>query len=359
MGHAPTAVSTLPQGTEAPASRSPSRPLIVAVIPTYRAAKTIRRVVDRALSVVDAVVVVDDCCPEHSSALLEANPRIQIIIHDRNRGVGGAMKTGIKQALAQGADYIVKIDADDQMDTRFVPQMIDILEQCAEVDLIKGNRFADPATLRTMPVARLLGNAGLTLMIKFSSGYWTIVDPTNGFIALRAETIRDIDLSVLADRYFFEADLLCMFGLRRRVIAELEMPAIYHGESSSSLSIPRVLFSFPPKLFARFLRRLLINYLVVEVNVGSLCGLIGLPLLVFAMIFGAEEWAVSVSSGITRPTGTIILALLLFMIGFQLSLQALLYDVQFSTRTLKFRGSHDRGVREESPLAAELDQPPT
>jgi glycosyltransferase involved in cell wall biosynthesis len=268
------------------------------------------------------------------------------------------MKTGIERALAWGADYVVKVDADDQMDTEFVPQMIDILEQYPDIDLVKGNRFADPATLRTMPVARLMGNAGLTLMVKFSSGYWTIVDPTNGFIALRAEAIRDTDLSRLSDRYFFETDLLCTFGLRRRVIAELEMPAIYHSESSSSLSIPRVLFSFPPKLFVRFLRRLLINYLVVEMNVGSLCGLIGLPLLVFSVIFGAEEWAVSVSSGITRPTGTIILALLLFMIGFQLSLQALLYDVQSSTRTLKFRGARDRGTREESAsvLSGELDQ---
>ena len=333
------------QVTEAADFRSASRPRVVGVIPTYRAATTIRTVVNRVLTVVDAVVVVDDCCPDHSSALLDADSRICVVDHERNRGVGAAMKTGIERALAWGADYVVKVDADDQMDTEFVPQMIDILEQYPDIDLVKGNRFADPATLRTMPVARLMGNAGLTLMVKFSSGYWTIVDPTNGFIALRAEAIRDTDLSRLSDRYFFETDLLCTFGLRRRVIAELEMPAIYHSESSSSLSIPRVLFSFPPKLFVRFLRRLLINYLVVEMNVGSLCGLIGLPLLVFSVIFGAEEWAVSVSSGITRPTGTIILALLLFMIGFQLSLQALLYDVQSSTRTLS-----------ASVLSGELDQ---
>jgi dolichol-phosphate mannosyltransferase len=314
-----------------------SEPRVVAVIPTYRAAKTIRRVVERALAVTDAVVVVDDCCPEGSCALLPADPRVRVVTHERNRGVGGATKTGIAEALRMGAAYVVKIDADDQMDVSFVPDMIDVLERNPEVDLVKGNRFADPATLRTMPVARLIGNAGLTLMIKFSSGYWTIVDPTNGFIALRADAIRDLDLSRLADRYFFEADLLCMMGLRRRVIAELEMPAIYHDESASSLSIPHVLFSFPPKLFARYLRRLLVNYLIVEINVGSLCALAGLPLLLIALVFGGREWAISISSGISRPTGTIILALLLFMIGFQLSMQALLYDVQFATRTLKLR----------------------
>jgi glycosyltransferase involved in cell wall biosynthesis len=271
---------------------------------------------------------------------------VRVLRHEVNRGVGGATKTGIAEALRLGADYVVKLDADDQMDTSYVPDMIEVLERYPDVDLVKGNRFADPATLRTMPALRLIGNAGLTLMIKFSSGYWTIVDPTNGFVALRAEVVRGADFTRLAERYFFEADLLCMLGLRRRVVAELEMPAIY-GDERSSLSIPNVLFSFPPKLAARFFRRLLVNYLVVELNVGSLCGIIGFPLLLGATIFGGHEWAISVSSGIARPTGTIVLALLLFMIGFQLSLQALLYDVQFATRTLKLRPERRRAVRSE------------
>jgi dolichol-phosphate mannosyltransferase len=225
-------------------SRDPSQPRVVAVIPAYRAARTLCRVVDRVRAVVDAVVVVDDCCPERSGATLVADSRTRIVVHERNRGVGGATKTGIEQALAWGAEYIVKIDADDQMDPSFVPQMIDALERYAEIDLVKGNRFADPATLRTMPVARLIGNVGVTLLVKFSSGYWTIVDPSNGFIALRATAISAEDLRGLAERYFFEIDLLCTLGLQRRVIAELEMPAIYPEDSRSSLSIPNVMFSF-------------------------------------------------------------------------------------------------------------------
>ncbi|GAC1658300.1 MAG: hypothetical protein NVS4B13_01010 [Candidatus Elarobacter sp.] len=322
------------------------RPTVAAVIPAYRATATIARVVQRALEVVDLVIVVDDACPDKTGDRVEnADPRVRVLRHGVNRGVGGATKTGLAEALRLGADYAVKIDADGQMDTTFVPDMIAILERYPEVDLVKGNRFADAATLQTMPMLRLIGNAGLTLMIKFSSGYWTIVDPSNGFIAVRCETLRTDELARLADRYFFETDLLCAFGLRRRVVAELEMPAIY-GAERSSLSIPRVLLSFPPKLAARFLRRLLIQYLVVEINVGSLCGLIGLPLLLFAIVFGGHEWSISLSAHIPRPTGTIVLALLLFMIGFQLSLQALLYDVQFSTRTLKLRAErHVKGQR--------------
>jgi dolichol-phosphate mannosyltransferase len=309
-------------------------PLVVAVIPTYRARATIRRVVERALEVVDLVVVVDDRCPENSGDLVAPAARVRVIRHEVNRGVGGAMKTGIAEALRIGADVVVKIDSDDQMDVSYVPAMVRVLHDHPEVDLVKGNRFADPSTLRTMPIQRLIGNAGLTLLVKFSSGYWTITDPTNGFVAMRGEALSRMNVASLAERYFFEIDLLCAFGLRRRVICELEMPAIYAGETSS-LSIPVVLFSFPPRLFVRFVRRLLVNYLVIEINVGSLCAAFGLPLLVFALVFGGHEWYASIATGISRPTGTIILALLLFMTGFQLTLQALLYDVQFSTRTFK------------------------
>jgi glycosyltransferase involved in cell wall biosynthesis len=314
-------------------------PLVVAVIPTFRARSTIGRVIERALEVVDIVIVVDDCCPELSHEVVERSERVRVICHDVNRGVGGATKTGMIAALEIGADIIVKIDADDQMDVSFVPAIVKVFGQYPEVDLVKGNRFADAATLRTMPLARLIGNAGLTLLVKFSSGYWTITDPTNGFISVRGDALRRIDVASLADRYFFEIDLLCAMGLRRGVICELDMPAIYGGETSS-LSIPSVLFSFPPKLFMRFLRRLLVNYLVVEINVGTLCGALGFPLLLFAIVFGGHEWYTSLSTGVSRPTGTIVLALLLFMIGFQLSLQALLYDVQFSTKTIKATREH-------------------
>ncbi|HTD33637.1 MAG TPA: glycosyltransferase family 2 protein, partial [Candidatus Elarobacter sp.] len=251
--------------------------------------------------------------------------------------------TGIAAALALGAEYVVKLDADDQMDVSFVPVMLEVLKRHEDVDLVKGNRFADARTLRTMPLARLIGNAGLTFLVKFSTGYWTIVDPTNGFIALRASALRRIPYEQLAERYFFEIDLLAAFGLSKRVLAEVDMPAIYAGETSS-LSIGRVLLEFPPKLLLRFLRRVLVNYLIVEINVASICGFLGIPLLLFGTVFGIHEWGVSVASGIPRPTGTIVLALLVFMIGFQLSLQALFYDVQFAPRTLK--------VHREPELAA-------
>jgi glycosyltransferase involved in cell wall biosynthesis len=310
---------------------------VAIVIPTYKARATIERVVQRALGVGDVVIVVDDADPDRSADLVRGtDPRVHVVAHDVNRGVGGATKTGMREAIALGARYIVKIDADDQMDTSYVPFMIETLERYPDVDLVKGNRFADPAALRRMPFLRLIGNASATLLVKFSSGYWSIVDPTNGFLATRREVIQHTDLDALADRYFFETDLLCAFGLRRRVVAEVEMPAIYSDEPPGPWGV-RTLMPFPVKLTQRFFRRLLLNYLVVEINVGSLCGLIGFPLLAFAVAFGWHEWSGSLAEQTSRPSGAVVLALILFMLGFQLSLQALLYDVQFSTPTLKLR----------------------
>jgi dolichol-phosphate mannosyltransferase len=192
-----------------------------------------------------------------------------------------------------------------------------------------------------MPTIRLIGNAGLTFFVKFSTGYWSVVDPTNGFIAIRADAVAQSALERLANRYFFEIDLLCWFGLRRRIIAEVEMPAIYAG-AHSSLSIGRILLDFPGRLLIRFLQRLLINYVVVEINVGTLYATIGIPALLAGLIYGSIHWYQSAITHVPAATGVIVLALLLFTVGFQLTLQALLYDVQFATPTKKLRrDSHE------------------
>jgi dolichol-phosphate mannosyltransferase len=321
-----------------------------AVIPAFRAATTLRAVVEQTLAVVDHVVVVDDACPERCGETisdLSLTKWVTLITRTRNGGVGAATKDGIAEAMRRGADTIVKVDADGQMDTRFVPHMVAFLQEQPEIELVKGNRFTDPSTLHRMPVGRLIGNAGLSFLVKLSSGFWTIVDPTNGFVAIRAATLRQIDVAALADDYFFEIDLLCALGLGRRAIAEMSMPAIY-GEEHSSLSITRALFTFPGRLAIHFFRRILVNYLVADINVGSLCAAFGIPLLLAGTIFGSHEWIESLASGQPRPTGIIVLALLLFMLGFQLSLQAVFYDVQFAPRTVKIRRDPNDSVQKSS-----------
>ncbi|MGH7757068.1 MAG: glycosyltransferase family 2 protein, partial [Vulcanimicrobiaceae bacterium] len=259
------------------------------MIPAYRAAEAVGDVVAGVLPFVDHVIVVDDACTQESGLLVEArfsgDPRVEVLRHQGNRGVGAAMKTGFHRALYLGADIVLKVDADGQMDPRYISQMVRILEANPRISLVKGNRFFDSAVTRLMPGLRLLGNSALTFLVRLTSGYWNGIDPTNGFFAISGRALRRIKIDRLADRYFFEISLLVELGMRRGQIAEIEMPARYDA-ATSSLSIGRTLVTFPGRLFSAFCRRVFWQYIVSDMNVGSLFLGIGLPLLAFGLLAG-------------------------------------------------------------------------
>ncbi len=310
--------------------------LTYCVIPTYRASGTIVAVVADALRYAQVVVVVDDGCPEHSGEIARAafadNPAVHVIERPVNGGVGAAMKTGVGYAIEAGADIIIKIDADGQMDASFIPLMVHFFEEDDSVVAVKGNRFFQSQVLEAMPPTRLFGNAVLSLMAKFASGYWNTIDPTNGYLAFNAPLLALLPWQNFSDNYFFEMSVLCELGLRRLPLVELEMPAIYTA-APSSLPIARVIFDFPPRLFKLTMRRLLLQYLVFDVNLGSLYAAFGGALVLFSLVFGAYEWVQSYLTHIGRATGTVMLVVLTFLMGFQLLLNALMCDVQFSRGT--------------------------
>lgn len=309
---------------------------VYCVIPAYRAASTIVDVVRGALDYADSVVVVDDACPQRcgevATEAYRGNPSVQVITRERNGGVGAATKTGIEAALQQGAGIIVKIDADGQMDPAFIPSMRDAIAENPSLVCVKGNRFFDSNVIRLMPKARLIGNAILSLLVKCASGYWNSIDPTNGYVAFNGHLLKSLPWRSFADSYFFEMSVLCEFGLRRLPILELEMPAIY-TTAPSSLAIPRVIFEFPPKLLRLAMRRLLIQYFIFDFNLASLYFVLGVLLSLFGAAFGAYEWVETIATRIPRSTGTVMLAAVTFLMGFQLLLNALMYDVQFSQKT--------------------------
>lgn len=306
------------------------------VIPAFRAANTIVDVVRRCLSYADRVIVVDDCCPQGSGETATAefghDHRVTILKRSVNGGVGAAMKTGIAAALNEGAAIIVKIDADGQMDPAYVPTIREAFTHDPTLVCVKGNRFFDAGVIEIMPKARLLGNGILSLLVKCASGYWNAIDPTNGYLAFNADLLKLLPWQNFDDSYFFEMSVLCEFGLKKLPILELEMPTIY-TEAPSSLSIFRVIRQFPPKLLRRTLKRLLLQYFVFDVNLGTLYSVIGSLLLLFSLVFGSYEWVDGVVTHTAKPIGTVMVAALPFMMGFQLLLNALMYDVQFSQKT--------------------------
>lgn len=324
------------------------REMVCAVIPAYKARSTVCGVVHKVLSHVDVVIVVDDGCPEGSAEIVEASfpmePRVIVLRHPKNGGVGRAVKTGLAKALELNAAVVFKIDADDQMDVAYIPGIVELFEREPGLAFVKGNRFYRAQVLRRMPLVRLIGNSILSLWVKFSSGYWNLLDPTNGYLAFNASVLGELDWTAFADSYFFEISVLCALGLRHAPIAEVEMATIYNNERSS-LSIRRVALEFPLRLAAIFLRRILLQYFVFDVNVGTLNLVMGTLLVLAGATFGAYEWAETAASGVSRSAGTIMLAALPVLMGFQLLLNALMYDVQFGSKSVRQLVARSHGTR--------------
>ncbi|PWU10140.1 MAG: glycosyl transferase family 2 [Verrucomicrobia bacterium] len=301
---------------------------VAVVIPCYRVKNQIVSVVQAVLPWADHVIVVDDACPEQSGAYLAQqvqDPKLRIIQHKKNMGVGGAMIAGYQEALKTDALVIVKMDGDGQMDPKYLGRLIAPL-LVASADFSKGNRFYDLLALPSMPWLRKLGNFGLTFLAKISSGYWHISDPTNGFIAIRREALSLLNIQLLDHSYFFEINVLVQLNIIHAVAVDVPIPAQY-GDEKSSLNPLKILFAFPPKLLASFFRRIWWRYFVYDVNMVTIFLVMGVLLFFGGTGFGIFKWFSSVQADINQPMGTIALAMLPIILGFQLILQAAVLDI--------------------------------
>lgn len=253
------------------------------------------------------------------------DPRVRIEYHSQNQGVGGAVMTGYTAAIANGADVIVKIDGDGQMDPALLPYFVlPIIEGWA--DYTKGNRFYDLTHIGRMPTARLIGNAGLSLMTKVSTGYWNVFDPTNGYTAINAQVASHLPLDKISKRYFFETDMLFRLNTLRAVVVDIPMDAFYADEESN-LKISQVLFEFSGKHANNLVKRIFYNYFLRDMTAATFELVIGLLMFLFGLGFGISHWISAISSKIPTPLGTVMLAALPVLIGLQLMLGFLNYDV--------------------------------
>lgn len=308
------------------------RKRITVVIPAYNVAPHILQVLKTIPEFVDQTIVVDDCGSDGTSRILVqvSDSRVIVIRHEMNQGVGGAMVTGFKRALKDGADVVVKMDGDGQMDPSFLPNLLDPLIEGGYA-YAKGNRFLDNTRLKEMPTLRLIGNYGLTFLTKLASGYWHVFDPQNGFLAVRAEVLKSIDLDHLAKRYFFENDMLVhlnIFGFR---VKDVAIPARY-GDEKSSMSISEVLVTFPVYLWRRFWYRIYQKDVLRDFSPIALFWVTGLALFTWGFLFGAYTWGKSTLLHQLASTGTVMLSVLPLVIGFELILQAIILEIKESPR---------------------------
>jgi dolichol-phosphate mannosyltransferase len=305
-----------------------SNQLVAAVVPCYRPGEIVLDVLHEMPPAVDFIIVVDDACPNSTGDLIESStsdPRVRVIRREVNGGVGAAMRTGYQEALRIGATIAVKVDSDGQIDPRLIPALIAPIAE-GRADYVKGNRFFDIDRLARMPLARKLGNAGLSFLTKLSSGYWQVMDPTNGFTAIHTGVLRLLPLDRIASRYFFESDMLFRLGTLRAVVLDAPMRAVYEDERSG-LAPGRVLLEFAARNAANTYKRIAYNYFVRGFSIASLELLLGAVLLMAGFAIGANAWLDSVQTGVAATAGTVMLAGLPIFVGIQLLLGFLAADM--------------------------------
>lgn len=324
------------QGLNAAAAAPPR---VAVVIPCYREVDHIAAVISGIGEEVARIIVVDDACPDHTGDHVRAqcaDPRVEVIVHERNTGVGGATLTGYRRALDAGADIVVKLDGDGQMDPALIPALIEPIAE-GDADYAKGNRFHDLDHITQMPALRIAGNLMLSFACKMSSGYWNIFDPTNGYTAIHAKVVRRLPFEKISKGYFFESDMLFRLNLLRAVVADIPMRARY-GDERSGLKIGRVVFEFTAKHWINTVKRILYSYFLRDFNAASVELVLGTLLFLFGVIFGAWKWYESSTSGVITTAGTVFIAALPIILGSQM----LIAFLDFDTRNIPDTPIHRR-----------------
>ncbi|QCB48616.1 glycosyltransferase family 2 protein [Hydrogenophaga sp. PAMC20947] len=302
---------------------------IAVVIPSYKVKTHVLDVIHQIGPEVEKIYVIDDACPEESGNWVHQNctdQRVKVLYNAVNLGVGGAVKTGYFAALLDEMEIIIKIDGDGQMQPKLIPLFIQpIIEK--QADYTKGNRFFNLEQIGRMPKLRIFGNAALSFLSKFSSGYWDIFDPTNGYTAIHARLVEQLPMEKISNRYFFESDMLFRLNLLQAKVLDIPMDSRYEGETSN-LKVSQIVGEFISKHSKNFLKRIFYNYFLRDFSVASVELVAGIALLFFGGIFGAAHWVSSMNNAIPSSPGTVMLAGMSVLVGIQFLLSFLSFDIQ-------------------------------
>ncbi|MDF1683862.1 MAG: glycosyltransferase family 2 protein [Legionellaceae bacterium] len=312
--------------------------MIAVIMPCYKVKKHVLDVLKNMGPEVGLIYVVDDACPEYTANFVQqycTDERVHVIRNPQNLGVGGAVMVGYQAAIADGAKIMVKVDGDGQMAPSIIPRMVAPI-LAGKADYTKGNRFFDLDALRAMPKMRLFGNAVLSLMTKLSTGYWHLFDPTNGYTAIHTNVAKHVRFNKISPRYFFETDMLFRLNILRAVVIDVPMSAQY-GDEVSNLKISKIIGEFFFKHIRNCWKRIFYNYYLRDMSLASIELPAGLFLFGFGVCFGGYQWAHFAKLNVSTPTGTVMIATLSILMGFQLLMAFLNYDINAACRYPKHK----------------------
>jgi glycosyltransferase involved in cell wall biosynthesis len=214
------------------------------VIPAFNESRAIERTVATTPEFVDAVIVVDDASTDDTAVRARVASNVQVVTHAQNRGVGAAIVTGYRHAIARQLDVAVVMAGDGQMDPRDLPALLDPIA-AGVADYVKGNRFMHPDVWTEMPAARIVGNVLLSAATRVTSGYYHVFDSQCGYTAIHTSALAKIDLDDLWERYGYPNDLLSRLHVAGVRVADVPVRPIYGAHWKSGIHLGTALHPIP------------------------------------------------------------------------------------------------------------------
>ena len=306
------------------------------VVPAYNEEKLIKVTVDGIPDYVNRIYIVNDASTDKTAQVIESldDPRIFIITHEVNKGVGAAIVNGYKQALKENADIIAVMAGDNQMNPAQLSNLLlPIIE--GKADYTKGNRLISAEFRGGMSKLRLVGNAMLTLITKIGSGYWHIMDPQNGYTAISKRALTNIEIDTLYTYYGYCNDLLVKlntFGFRT---IDVVMPARY-GQERSTIKYKTYIGKVSLMLFRKFLGRLKMKYMILSFHPLVLFYILGMIFVPFGMLFAAYIFIAKTILHWPVSPNYPLLDVLILIFGVQFILFAMLFDMQESKDNMRW-----------------------
>jgi glycosyltransferase involved in cell wall biosynthesis len=301
---------------------------VAVVVPAYReehlVATTLRGIPDS----VDRIYVVDDASPDETAAKAReaADARTEVIVHERNGGVGAAIVTGYKRALAESIDIVVVMAADNQMDPAELPALVGPVAR-GEVDYAKANRLFTGEAWSVIPRTRYLGNAVLSLLTKIASGYWHVADSQAGYTALGLDALRRLDLDRVYRRYGFPNDILVHLKVINARVRDIPSRPIYGIGERSGIRLRKVVPRISWLLVKGFFWRMREKYVIRDFHPLVFFYALGFLMLAAGLALGIAETILRII-GNQITTATIVLVALLLVSGSQFTLFAMWFDME-------------------------------
>jgi glycosyltransferase involved in cell wall biosynthesis len=300
---------------------------ITVVVPAHNEERLIGKTITTMPDFVDRIIVVDDKSTDETAhrVLQLADPRVTLIRHEENLGVGGAILTGHQKALQLGGDIDVVMAGDAQMNPDYLNKLLDPMVE-GGYGFAKANRFFNRESFAGMPSYRVFGNVVLSFMTKLASGYWHLFDPQNGYTAISHDSLRRLQLNKIALGYQFENDLLINLSILGVHAKDVAIPAMY-GEEISGIKLSRVIPQISSLLFTGFWKCIWFKYVLWSFSPIALLLFTGIFLIIWGLGWGVFD--VIYALGARSPTAaSALLSVAPLMTGIYMLIQALVLDIQ-------------------------------